>query len=321
MAKRLKVKKSVWVIFVLILFLSIGIYSGINVYKEYQYKKTYEYKLLEHGYTLEETQKLEEIFKEDNELDYLLSIEKNDKILSLINEKYFLKKNFQLYMTYMTENKKKELSEVVRNINTHLDKDFYEISLKTDSSLDYKMIVNKFYQLDSSYSPDDIVTVPTTYAWGTYGSIKVRQIAYDAFLDMWNAANEDGYYLMINSAYRTFEEQETVYNNYKDKRGQKYADSIAARPGSSEHQTGLCLDIFSKNNSNKSTFKDTEEAAWLKNNAHKYGFILRYPEDKVNITGYNFESWHYRYVGIEAATYCYENDITYEEYYAYFIEK
>lgn len=125
---------------------------------------------------------------------------------------------------------------------------------------------------------------------------------------------------MINSSYRSYEDQEIVYNNYKNSSGERFADSIAARPGSSEHQTGLALDIFSKTNTNKNTFSQTDEAKWLKENAHNFGFILRYPEDKVDITGYSFESWHYRYVGKDIATYIYENDITYEEYYAYFLE-
>ena len=103
--------------------------------------------------------------------------------------------------------------------------------------------------------------------------------------------------------------------------GSEYADEIAARPGHSEHQTGLALDIFCTTNSNTKTFKDSEAYQWLLNNAYKYGFILRYPEGKENITGFTFESWHYRYVGTEIATYIYENDITFDEYYAYFTEK
>ena len=91
--------------------------------------------------------------------------------------------------------------------------------------------------------------------------------------------------------------------------------------GASEYQTVLTLDIFSKDNSNKNTFKDTEVFKWLKDNSYKFGFILRYPEDKVNVTGYGYESWHYRYVGKKIAKYIYENNITFEEYYAYYIEK
>jgi len=320
MATRKKLKKGVWVFFVVILFLSIAIYSGINIYKDYQYKQTYEYKLLEIGYTKDEVNKLKEVFKNE-ELDIFLESEKNEDILNLIDEKYFLKKNFEKYLSYKEKNKKKELSEIVRNINLHLDKKYYEELQNTNQSLDTLMLVNKYYALPSDYEPTDLVTISTKYAWGTKGSKKTRQVTLDAFLEMWDQAMEDGYYLMINSAYRSYQDQEKVYNDRKNSRGEKYADSVAARPGSSEHQTGLSLDIFSKNNSNQSTFKDTPEAAWLKENAHKYGFVLRYPEDKVNITGYSYESWHYRYVGVDVATKCFEENITFDEYYAYYLEK
>lgn len=320
MVKRLKVKKQVWMCLIVIIFLSIGIYATTNIYKKYQYEKTYEFKLISHGYSQEESQKLMKEFSTDEELNFLLNIEKDSSIIELLEEKYFLKKNFQSYLSYKNNNKNKTLSEVVRAINIHLDKNFYEITYNTNTNLDYKMLVNKYYTLHDDYEPNDLVTVSTKYAWGESGSKKVRKIAYEAFLDMWESANQAGYYLMINSAYRSYQDQETVYNNYRKNRGEKYADSIAARPGYSEHQTGLSLDIFSKNNTNQKTFHESEEANWLKENAYKFGFILRYPEDKVNVTGYNFEAWHYRYIGIEAATYCYQNNLTYDEYYAFFIE-
>ena len=220
----------------------------------------------------------------------------------------------------MNENNDLDLSSIIRNINIHLDKDFYEVAYYTDTSLDTAMLVNKYYLLSSDYAPDDLVTVPQTYSWGDAGSQQVREVAYTAFLDMWNAAEEEGYYLMINSSYRSYADQETVYNNYKNSSGERYADSIAARPGSSEHQTGLAIDVFSRTNTNRNTFTDSAEAIWLAENSYKFGFILRYPEDKVDITGYSYESWHFRYVGEDIATYIYENDITLEEYYAYFLE-
>lgn len=320
MATRKKLKKGVWVFLIVIIFLGIGIYASLNIYKDYKYKQTDEYKLLEIGYTKDEVETLLNTFSKE-ELEPFFQSEKNEDILNLIKEKYFLKKNLNAYLTYKEKNKKKSLSEIVRNINIHADKKFYEELQNTDTSLDTLILVNKYYSLSNDYEPTDLVTISTKYAWGNPGSKKTRQVTYDAFLDMWNAAQESGYYLMINSAYRSYQDQETVYKERKNSRGEKYADSVAARPGSSEHQTGLSLDIFSKNNSNQSTFGETPEAAWLKENAHKYGFILRYPEDKVNITGYSYESWHYRYVGIEVATKCFEENITFDEYYAYYIEK
>ena len=319
MATRKKLKKEVYLLIGLIIVIVGGVIFGINKFKEYQYHKTNEYKLLNLGYSNDEVDFLLDL-NDDEIIKYVLSQEKNSKIINILNEKYFLTKNFNLYIEYMNNNKDLSSSEIVRNINIHLDKNFYEDTEKANTTLDTTLLVNKHYLLDKDYIPDDLVNVSQNYAWGEVGSQKVREVAYNAFLDMWNAANEEGYYLMINSSYRSYEDQEIVYNNYKNSSGERFADSIAARPGSSEHQTGLALDIFSKTNTNKNTFSQTDEAKWLKENAHNFGFILRYPEDKVDITGYSFESWHYRYVGKDIATYIYENDITYEEYYAYFLE-
>lgn len=319
MATRKKLKKEVYLFIGLIIVIVGGVIFGINKFKEYQYHKTNEYKLLNLGYSNDEVDFLLDL-NDDEIIKYVLSQEKNSKIINILNEKYFLTKNFNLYIEYMNNNKDLSSSEIVRDINIHLDKDFYEDTEKANTTLDTTLLVNKHYLLDKDYIPDDLVNVSQNYAWGEVGSQKVREVAYNAFLDMWNAANEEGYYLMINSSYRSYEDQEIVYNNYKNSSGERFADSIAARPGSSEHQTGLALDIFSKTNTNKNTFSQTDEAKWLKENAHNFGFILRYPEDKVDITGYSFESWHYRYVGKDIATYIYENDITYEEYYAYFLE-
>lgn len=321
MHKKVRLKKQVYYLLGFIIILIIGSIYAYNKYQEYEYKKTYEYKLLEHGYNESETKIILQKFKEEKDLNYFLNNKVNSNFVSLTEEKYYLDKNFYKYIEYMNNFRKLDLSTVIRNINIHLDNDFYKSDLKTDIAKDTSMLVNKHYILDNTYNPDDLVSVPQDYAWGEQNSKKVRKVAYDAFLNMWNAAKVDGYYLMINSAYRTYEEQEQVYNNYKKLRGQKYADSIAARPGSSEHQTGLALDIFSKYNNNQNLFKDSEEAKWLAENSYKYGFILRYPEDKVSITGYNYEAWHFRYVGIDIATYIHNNSITFEEYYAYYIEK
>lgn len=321
MATRKRLKKQVYFVFAgLILIIALAIF-GLNKYKEYQYHQTYEYKLLEHGYNEEEVTTILDNFSDNEHLDYFLNNEKNSNIVKLLDAEYYLDKHFYDYGAYLEENQDLSTSSIIRNINVHLDKDFYEVEYETDTSLDTQMLVNKYYLLSSDYAPDDLVNVPQTYSWGELGSQRVREVAYNAFLDMWHAAEQEGYYLMINSSYRSYQDQEAVYNNYKSSSGQKYADSIAARPGSSEHQTGLAIDIFSKTNTNRNSFTDSPEAKWLEDNAHKYGFILRYPEDKVDITGYNYESWHYRYVGEDIATYIYEHDITFEEYYAYFIEK
>ena len=320
MATRRKLKKQVYFVLGGLIILIVGICFAVKFYQNYQYQQTYEYKLLDHGYNDTEVARILKEFNDEEHLNYLLDNTKDSKIVTLLDEEYYLSKNFYEYISYLNENPDMDLDEIVRNINIHLDSDFYEETFNANTSLDTSMLVNKYYLLDSSYAPDDLVTISQTYSWGDAGSQKVREVAYSAFLDMWNAANEEGYYLMVSSSYRSYAEQEEVYNNYKNSSGERYADSIAARPGSSEHQTGLTLDIFSRTNTNRETFKDSAEAKWLAENSYKFGFILRYPEDKVDITGYTYEAWHFRYVGEEIATYIYEHDITFEEYYAYFLE-
>ena len=128
-------------------------------------------------------------------------------------------------------------------------------------------------------------------------------------------ASKEDIYLMINLGYRSYDDQEALYNKYEKTYGTYEADKLTARPGFSEHQSGLALDIFEINNSNYSTFKNTPACKWLKENAYKYGFILRYTEDTEKITGFSSEDWHYRYVGKNIAKLIYDNNITLEEYY------
>ena len=132
--------------------------------------------------------------------------------------------------------------------------------------------------------------------------------------------DELGKHLMVNSSFRSYEEQEEIYKSFKLK-GEEYADQYAARPGFSEHQTGVAIDITSIQNPTSNQFTNSEEYEWLKNNSYKYGFILRFPEGKENITGYSTESWHFRYLGVDMVTKVYNSGLTYDEYYAYYIEK
>ena len=319
---KLKLKKGIkkfFIIFVVFsLFLSIGIYSTIKIYKQKQYEKTYEYKLLQIGYKLDDVNIILDNYK-NKEIDYILTTPINQNYIYLLNDKYFIYDNFYEYLEYTKNNSDKPLRSVIEIINTNRDQEYYTNSLESDIEKDELILVNKYYYL-KDYEPDNLVTISSTYSWGNYGSQKVTEETYDAFLEMWEGAKEDNFYLMVSSSYRNYEKQETIYNDYKNKQGIEYADSIAARPGYSEHQTGLTLDIFEKTAYRQNTFHESDAYLWLKDNSYKYGFILRYPEDKEDITGYSFESWHYRYVGKDVAKYIYENNITFDEYYAYFIE-
>ena len=137
---------------------------------------------------------------------------------------------------------------------------------------------------------------------------------------MYEAARKDKINIYITSAFRDYDYQVQLYNQYLLQESKEVVDTYSSRPGFSDHQTGLACDILSAGY-NLDTFEESKACEWLKENADKYGFVLRYPEDKEDITGYMYESWHYRYVGESAAKYIKENNLTYDEYYAYFIER
>lgn len=315
---KLKLKKQVWIVGIILLFFIIGIYAGVNIYKDMKYKATDEYKLLMKGYTKEEIIILNEKL-DKSMIDNLVNSEKNTFLINLFKEDFYLDKNLQAYLDYYQEHKELDTKEIVAIINTHNNYKKYDYDLDTDLSKDDLLIVNKFYHLSADYQPDDLVVVNNKYYYGT--NHKLRKKAYEAFIDMWNAANNENIYLIMNSSYRTYESQVKVYDEYKNTKGTSYADKIAARPGYSEHQTGLALDIFSKDNTTTSNFKGSPAHIWLQENSYRFGFIERYQEGKEDITGFAAEAWHYRYVGVEAATFIYNNNITFEEYYAYFVEE
>lgn len=164
--------------------------------------------------------------------------------------------------------------------------------------IDGIVIVNKDYKLPKNYrSPRE-------------------QEALEAFDKMKRDASNEGIVLNIRSGYRSYSTQISLFNRYAQNDGTEIANTYSAKPGHSEHQTGLAFDITNKNTNLApgSWFDETPEAKWLYENAHKYGFILRYPQGKENVTGYIYESWHYRYVGLEHSKYFNMNNLTLEEY-------
>ena len=319
MAKRLRLKKKVWVSLIGIIVLFIGIIVGINKYKEYLYHQTNEYKLTTVGYTLDESKLIIEKLNDDNET-YFIENEKNDFLIDLIKETYFLEKNLYDYIDYKNDNKNTTIKDVISIVNVHANKPWYDDGTITDTDMtkEYLILVNKFYKLSSEYEPEDLKSINLSYA---YDNNRVREVVNDAFVDMASTAREEGIKLIANSSYRTYTRQEEMYKELYYSKGLTYADNYAARAGHSEHQTGLAIDVFSLDSTTTEDFDQSEAFKWLSNNAHKYGFILRYPKDKENITGYAYESWHYRYVGVDVATEIYNLGITFDEYYAYYLEK
>ena len=292
------------------------IITGILVIKHINYTKTYEYKFNKIGYNKEEVVVLKNELK-DKQLDELLNHKYDKNITRLVKEKYFIFNKLDDYLKYYKDNKDKGLTDVVAIINTNTNNDFYTNTKETDVSKNELMLINKYNYLTASYNPDDLEVFTNVYAYGENQSL--RKDAYDAFIEMWNSANKDGYKLIVNSSYRSYDEQKKIYDDYSSWYGEEDADKKAARAGYSEHQTGLAVDIQSYCSQNKD-FAECEEFTWLTNNAYKYGFILRYPKDKEYLTGYKYESWHYRYVGKKVSKYIHDNNITFDEYYAYFVK-
>ena len=202
--------------------------------------------------------------------------------------------------------------EILRIVNTDNDLIPYEDAVPADTGKDILMLVNKLHDL-GDYEPDDLVPLGK---YGTYGEL--RREAYDAFTSLVDAAKEAGYTLTSNSPYRSARLQQSVYNDYAHRNGTDEADTYSARPGFSEHQTGLVVDV-SVYGSDYGELDGTPEHDWLCAHAHEYGFILRYGEGESHITGYIPEAWHFRYVGVDAAAYIYAHGITFEEYYYYYV--
>ncbi|MBQ8800341.1 MAG: M15 family metallopeptidase [Lachnospiraceae bacterium] len=181
----------------------------------------------------------------------------------------------------------------------------------------YTMLVNKEYPLSSKYIPYMVEPNVEIYHKGINERRYLQPIAATALEEMFAAAEEDGLHLVLRCGFRSYRLQHSIYSWNLKTYGYYEVSRYHALAGTSEHQTGLAVDLCCEATDYKNdfTFLETQEYAWMLENAHLYGWILRYPEDKIDITGYNFEPWHFRYVGVELATYLKENDIVLEEYY------
>lgn len=179
---------------------------------------------------------------------------------------------------------------------------------QADTTLGVLILVNKEYKLPKGYRPHDLVPIDEAYNKGVMNLLRSEAAA--AFARMCAKAAKDSIILWSRSAYRSDTVQRQLYENAVERRGEEGAEKYTARPGYSEHQTGLTVDI----NSTHLSFGNTPEGIWLKKHAHLFGYIERYPIGKESVTGYAYEPWHYRYVGKEAAAYIVENKLTFEEY-------
>ena len=177
----------------------------------------------------------------------------------------------------------------------------------------YSVIINKANPINEEFIKNyKLVTVENN----VYNGILLEEETYNNYLKLKENLLQRGYYININSGYRTFNESKNIYNSYAIEKGESYAEKYVAKPGTSEHNTGLAFDFKKKKKKNSyKTNYDSDEYFYLENIAYLYGFIIRYPKGKEKITGYSYEPWHLRYVGKELATYLKKNNLTLEEYY------
>lgn len=196
-------------------------------------------------------------------------------------------------------------------ISTGCDNKFYKNIKDIKNPNDKLVLVNKNNKLKNDFIPDDLIKLDLKYS---NEEKYLKKEAALSFYKLSEDAKKKGYRIIVVSAYRSYTYQEKLFDYYVKEKGLNYALNCSAKPGHSEHQTGLAIDVEGSN-FDYDLFEQSIEFDWMKKNAYKYGFILRYPKGKEHITGFKYEPWHYRYVGEKVAKYIYENNLTFEEYF------
>ncbi|HPO05106.1 MAG TPA: D-alanyl-D-alanine carboxypeptidase family protein [Bacillota bacterium] len=178
------------------------------------------------------------------------------------------------------------------------------------------ILINKQNPVDKSYKPDDLSSIKYYASDRGEAGRYMRKEAADQFHKLVEAAAEEGLKIVMTTAYRSYGFQQTLWNNYVANEGEAAASRFSAKPGQSEHQSGLAVDVSASSVDYALTdrFGKTKEGIWLAENAHNFGFIIRFPEGKEDVTGYLYEPWHIRYVGEPIAVEIYTKGLTLEEY-------
>lgn len=301
MKKKKKIKTKNFTIFIVcLLLIIISIVYGLKAMENKKTTKDKDNNIEEKNNSKDKTPEKE-----------LTEMEKAKRDIS-----YYIDENTEMYQEYRNKNKDLPIETIITNVNIGLNNDYYTNTKESKYQNTYKILVNKYNYVTENYIPENLETVSSEYS---SKSLKLVSYAKDAFEEMAKAAKAENYTIRAMSSYRDYAYQNTLYNNYAKKDGYEAADTYSARPGYSEHQTGLAVDV---DNAKEyfTNFEKTKEFTWMQENAYKYGFILRFPANKVTETGYQYESWHYRYVGKEIAGYINKNKISYEEYYAKYLQ-
>lgn len=279
-------------------------------------------KLLNLGYSSKDINAIYE--KIPNSVSIISTSKYNKDIINIMNLSYFKIDNLKRYLDYDImevksiydiSNIKKDFNyeDVVTYVNANLDKEYYSsdnlISNEDASKID--VLVNKYHKLDENYEPSDLTIIDSKYASGTQ---KLRKEAQIKFEEMASDMAKENLKIYAGSTYRSYTYQKGLYDRYVKKDGFAAAETYSARSGYSEHQLGLAVDIV--NDKWDYLSENDKEYDYLVKNSYKYGFILRYPRGSEYVTGYMFEDWHFRYLGIELATKVFNSGLTYDEYIA-----
>lgn len=279
-------------------------------------------KLLSLGYSSKDINAIYE--KIPDSVNIIIDSKYNKDIINIMNLSYFKIDNLKRYLDYDImevksiydiSNIKKDFNyeDVVTYVNANLDKEYYSsdnlISNEDASKID--VLVNKYHKLDENYEPSDLTIIDSKYASGTQ---KLRKEAKIKFEEMASDMAKDNLKIYAGSTYRSYTYQKGLYDRYVKKDGFAAAETYSARSGYSEHQLGLAVDIV--NGKWDYLSENDKEYDYLIKNSYKYGFILRYPRASEYITGYMFEDWHFRYLGVELATKVFNSGLTYDEYIA-----
>ena len=302
--RRVKVKKKNLTIFlVFIMLFSFSIYEIVYV----------TYKAITTSHEEREVRK-EKTTKKKMTKEELSQYDKKLKELDNVDKKvsYFRSENIDRYINYKKNNSNLDNVQIIKDVNMNLDLIPYEDIMRATNLNKKDILVNKYYCLDEDYEPDNLERISTRFA---LSGMKLVNYAKDAFEEMAKDAEKEDLSIIAMSSYRSYDYQLDLYNRYKRQDGIEKADSYSGRPGHSEHQTRLAVDVYN-GKEDYTNFEETVEFEWMKEHAHEYGFILRFPKNKVNETGYIYESWHYRYVGKNIAKYIKKHNITLEEYIA-----
>ncbi|MDD6264639.1 MAG: M15 family metallopeptidase [bacterium] len=294
MKRKKKLKTKNFLVFIIIIILIItSIIYGINKSKN-------------NNTNSKEQNKIENKDKV-NDTKELTELEKAKKDLAYYKDEYE-----DVYKEYREKNKDLSIEKVIINVNIGLNYDYYTHTKATKDLNTNTILVNKYNYLTEDYVPENLQTVDKKYSSKT---LQLVDYAKEAFEELSEAASKENYTVLAMSSYRSYQYQYNLYNRYVNTDGIEAADTYSARPGYSEHQTGLAVDVYN-GKEDFTNFEKTKEYNWMQDNAYKFGFILRFPKDKVLETGYQYESWHYRYVGKEIAKYIHDNNLCFEEYYA-----